>query len=377
MRLMGVSSFAAWAKLMSVFEAARKTRVLVADDSDFMRSLLTEIIGSSLDFRVVGEARTGYETIRLLHELNPDIVTLDLEMPDLGGLDALGYIMSEAPRPVIIVSSHVADMAEPALAALEYGALEVVAKPAGDEARDVDVLADRLMDALRAATSARVANLQMRRKAITSVRERIRATTAQPGARSAVAIAASTGGPRALTEIIPRLPANLRSAVLIVQHMPATFTKAFADRLAGLSDVDVKEAAEGDIVRAGAVYLAPGGFHMMLKRTPDGIAVALDSSPPLWGVRPAADVMFTSVAQHFGPASAGVVLTGMGRDGADGLRAIRDVGGWTAVQDSESCVVYGMPKAAAQYADDELTIDEIAGAVAQRSAIIARKRRRT
>ena len=329
-----------------------------------------------MDFRVVGEARTGFEAIRLLHELNPDVVTLDLEMPDLGGLDTLGYIMSEAPRPVIVVSSHVADMAEPALLALEYGALEVVAKPAGDEARDVDILGDRLMDALRAATAARMANLQMRTRVGLEIARNNRQESEQQIARSAVAIAASTGGPRALSEVIPALPAGMPSAVLIVQHMPATFTRPFADRLANLSAVPVKEASEGDVVLAGNVYVAPGGHHMSLKRTPDGISITLEDSGPLWGVRPAADILFNAVAKHYGPASGGVVLTGMGRDGADGLRAIKEVGGWTAVQDAESCVVWGMPKAAAPFAEDEIPIGRIADAIAHCSAAIARKRRR-
>jgi two-component system chemotaxis response regulator CheB len=361
--------------MMSFSEHAnRKARVLVADDSDLMRSLLVEIIGSSMDFRVVGEARNGFEAIRLLHEVNPDVVTLDLEMPDLGGLDTLGYIMSEAPRPVIIVSSHVANMAQPALDALEYGALDVVAKPAGDEARDVDILGDHLMDALRAATAASVNNLRVQRRA--NGVPKTTAIGAHGAARSAIAIAASTGGPRALAEIIPRLPAALPSAILIVQDMPATFTRAFSDRLAGMSAAPVKEAIDGEIVQAGAVYIAPGGHHMSLQRTPDGIAIALEDTEPMWGVRPAADVLFNAVAKHFGPASAGVVLTGMGRDGADGLRAIHDVGGWTAVQDEQSCVVYGMPRAAAQYAKEEVSIDQVAEAVAMRSLYIARKRRR-
>jgi two-component system, chemotaxis family, protein-glutamate methylesterase/glutaminase len=361
---------------MSPSDSLRRSRVLVTDDSDLMRSLLTEIINSSMDFRVVGEARTGYEAIRLIHELNPDIVTLDLEMPDLGGLDTLGYIMSESPRPVIVVSSHVAHMVSPAIQALEYGALELVAKPAGDEARDVDVLGDRLMDALRAATNASVSNLQIRRTVHGIAVRPPEPHHAEVAARAAVAIAASTGGPRALTEIVPRLPRGLPTAILIVQHMPATFTRPFAERLANLSEVPVKEAEDGDLLRAGEVYIAPGGVHMSLKRIDDGIAISLESSEPMWGVRPAADILFNAVAKHFGPASGGVVLTGMGRDGADGLRAIHDVGGWTAVQDSESSVVYGMPKAAAQYAADEVSVEQVAAAVATHSLSIARKRRR-
>lgn len=340
-----------------------------------MRNLLVEIITDSMDFRVVGQAQTGYEAIKLVHELNPDIVTLDLQMPDLGGLGTLGYIMSETPRPVVVVSAYVSDRtAGPALQALEYGAVEIVSKPAGDQRRAVDILSNRLLDALRAASQAQVANLRVNN-------ERTRAAKTdnydESGvARSAIAIAASTGGPRALTEIIPQLPVGLPAAVLIVQHMPPGFTKPFAERLATLSTVPVMEADEGQIVQAGSVYIAPAGRHMSLKRTARGITIALTDGETIWGVKPAADVLFKAVAEHFGPASAGIVMTGMGRDGADGLRAIREVGGWTAVQNAASSVVYGMPKFAAQHADEELSLDEIAEAIATNSMNMARKRRR-
>jgi two-component system chemotaxis response regulator CheB len=359
---------------MSFFDSLRKTRVLVVDDNELMRTLLVDIITDSLDFRVIGQAATGYEAIRLVHELNPDVVTLDLEMPDLGGLDALGYIMSEAPRPVIVVSSHVGDKAQPALKALEYGALEIVPKPAGDVRHDANVLAERLLAALRAARSAHVGNLRMRRAPVFK-QTRVAAMTSD-GARSAIAIAASTGGPRALTEIVPRLPVGLPSAFLIVQHMPAGFTAPFAERLAAMSEVAVAEARDGQLVRAGCAYIAPAGEHMTLRRGPEGIIVSIGGGEPVWGVKPAADVLFRSIAEHYGPASGGIVLTGMGRDGAAGLRAIREVGGWTAVQDSASSVVYGMPKNAAEHADEELSLDNIAEVVAGNSLNIARKRRR-
>ncbi|HEY0810704.1 MAG TPA: chemotaxis-specific protein-glutamate methyltransferase CheB [Longimicrobiales bacterium] len=356
-------------------EALKKSRVLVVEDSELMRNVLVDIITDSTDFRVVGQAATGYEAIRLVHELNPDIVTLDLQMPDLGGLGTLGYIMSETPRPVVVVSSYVSDKAAgPALQALEFGAVDVVAKPSGDQRRDVDTLGDRLLDALRAASEARVANLRMTDQSVRTVPTH---SQAQPtSARSAFAIAASTGGPRALTEIIPSLPIGLPSAVLIVQHMPSGFTKPFAERLATLSAVPVHEAVDGQLLEAGSVYLAPGGKHMALRRTAEGIAIALDDGDALWGVKPAADVLFRSVAAHFGPASGGIVLTGMGRDGAEGLRAIREVGGWTAVQDPASSVVYGMPKFAAPHADEQLSLETIAKTIAATSLSISRKRRR-
>lgn len=196
-------------------------------------------------------------------------------------------------------------------------------------------------------------------------------------ARSAIGIAASTGGPRALAEIVPRLPVGLPSALLIVQHMPAGFTGPFAERLASLSEVPVAEARDGQIIRAGCAYVAPAGVHMALGRSPDGIVISLQDGDAVWGVKPAADVLFHSIAEHYGAASGGVVLTGMGRDGASGLRAIRDAGGWTAVQDSSSSVVYGMPRHASEHADSHYPLEKMAEAIATHSLSIARHRRRS
>jgi two-component system chemotaxis response regulator CheB len=366
---------------MSFSEPSRRT-VLVVDDSELMRAILSDIVNSTGTFTVVGEAETGYEAIRLVHELDPDIVTLDLEMPDLHGLDALGYIMSEVPRPVIIVSGQSQAMAEPMLNAIDYGALEFVAKPHGDEAREVDVLRARLLDALAAAANVSLANLRVQRTRRASARARraaarqARLSGVEPStpAPCVIAIAASTGGPRALVEIVPELPPGLAGAVLIVQHMPPPFTRLFAERLDRLSPLPVREAVAGEILRAGEVYLAPGGVHLNLRRTYEGISVELDRSDPVWGVRPAADVMFGAVARHYGPRSLGVVLTGMGRDGAEGLRAIRDAGGWTAVQRVDTAVIPSMPRAAAPYAVAELDLGEIPGAVLERAATHARLR---
>ncbi len=366
---------------MSSSERPRRRTVLIVDDSELMRAILSDIVNSSGGFEVVGEAETGYQAIRLVHELEPDIVTLDLEMPDLRGLDALGYIMSESPRPVIIVTSHSRATAEPMLRAMDYGALEFVAKPHGDEAREVEVLRARLIDALRAAAQASVANLRVQRALRAQARARRAAARSaregviqSPLAPVAVAIAASTGGPRALVEVVPELPTDLAAAVLIVQHMPPPFTRLFAERLDRLSPLPVREAAAGEILRAGEVYLAPGGVHLNLIRGPEGIRVELDRSDPVWGVRPAADVMFGAVARHYGPSSIGVVLTGMGRDGADGLRAIRDAGGWTAVQRVESAVLPSMPRAAAPFAAEQLDLSEIPEAVRFRVSTQARRR---
>jgi two-component system chemotaxis response regulator CheB len=360
----------------------RVRTVLVVDDSELMRAILSDIVNSSGSFTVAGQAETGYQAIRLVHELNPDIVTLDLEMPDLHGLDALAYIMSEAPRPVIIVSGHTETMAEPVLRAMDWGALEFVAKPHGDEAREVDVLRRRLLEALKAAVHASVVNLRVQRATRAAARARraaqrqarlFGADAARP-ASCVLGIAASTGGPRALVDLVPEFAAELPAAILIVQHMPVRFTRLLAERLDRLSALPVREAVAGELLRPGHVYLAPGGVHLDLQRAGEGIRVLLEASDPVWGVRPAADVMLGAVARYFGPRSLGVVLTGMGRDGAAGLRAIRDAGGWTAVQRLDTAVMPSMPRAAAPFATAELSLDQIAAAVFERAAAHSRAR---
>lgn len=367
---------------MSAYErtrrpGARRATVLVVEDSALMREVVVDLIETSGEFQVVAQARTGYEAIRLVHEQNPDLVTLDLELPDLGGLDTLGYIMSEAPRPVVILSAH--SGAEPTLRALDYGAVDFVVKPGGDEAQQIDLLRARLLDALRAAAVAQLENLAVlvpertRRRAPRHLRPR-HGAPADGAAGCAVAMAASTGGPRALAALVPRLPEQLPAAVLIVQHMPARFTRSLAERLNAVSTLPVREAVPGEPVRAGHVYIAPGGLHLTLARSNGAIIMQLEETEPVWGVRPAADVLFSAVARHYGPRSCGVVLTGMGRDGAEGLRAIREVGGWTIAQDRESSVIFGMPRAAARFAREVLPVDGIAQAITERVAERARRR---
>lgn len=332
-----------------------------------MRALITRLIDRSGEFEVVAQAKTGYEAIRLVHEADPDLITLDLEMPDLGGLDTLGYIMSEMPRPVVILSAFSAAGAEPTMRALEQGAVDFVLKPAGDAEREVDRLDVMLLTALRAAASVRLSNLPQRALPTARRRSRPAGVERRAGAAAAVlAIAASTGGPRALMETFARMPTDVGGAVLLVQHMPARFTSSLAERLDGLGALPVKEAEEGEPLLRGQAYVAPGGKHLLLRRAERGIALGLEDGAPLWGVRPAADITFRSVARHFGPRTVGVVLTGMGRDGAEGLRAIREVGGWTLAQDEETSVVFGMPKAAAAYAREVLPLDQILSVAASR-----------
>lgn len=363
---------------MSIQAGARRAaRVLVVEDNLVMRALIVDFIGTLPDFQVVAEAGTGYEAIRLVHELEPDLVTLDLEMPDLGGLDTLGYIMSEVPRPVVIFSAQGGAGAERAMRALEYGAVDFVPKPSGVDPGAADGWRERLQGALEAAVVAQLANLPLRLPERIArrveARQVARGALVRERATVAVAIAASTGGPRALADLVARLPATLPAAILIVQHMPPGFTRSFAERLAGLGPLDAREAEPEQPIAPGRVYVAPGGFHMVVRRGESGPILELTEEAPVWGVRPAADPLFTSVASHFGPRSVGVVLTGMGRDGAEGLRAIRAVGGQTVAQDAETAVIFGMPRAAAPFADEVLPLGRIADAIATRVDSIAQR----
>ena len=330
-----------------------------------MRKLVSEILSTSGEFRVVGTARHGLDALKQIHALEPDIVTLDIEMPELDGLQALGYIMSETPRPVVMLSAlDSPNGGELTMRALELGAVDFVHKPSGAARDTIDLLGARLLEALRAATCVNLRGVPV--LARPSLVERRAGRSAAGVATNAVAIAASTGGPRALAELVPRLPAGLDAAVLVVQHMPAGFTASLATRLNALSRLPVTEAKSGDRVDHGRVYVAPGGYHMRVVDL-DGVpSIALEQTPPIWGVRPSADPLFRSAAQWFGASLVGVVLTGMGRDGAEGLRAIRDRGGYAIVQDRETSIVYGMPQAALATAgaDRMLPLSDIAGEIA-------------
>ncbi|HEY2856212.1 MAG TPA: chemotaxis response regulator protein-glutamate methylesterase [Gemmatimonadaceae bacterium] len=353
--------------------------VLVVDDSAFMRRLITQILESSGEFHVVATARNGVDALQKVHALDPDLVTLDVDMPELDGLQALGYIMSEAPRPVVMLSAATTHSGHDAtLRALELGAVDFVRKPSGAISLDLARIGDRLLGALRAAAQANIRGVRM--LAIhklpvrgTPARPAVAISTATPArtvpsglaARRVVAIASSTGGPRALAEVVPNLPRSLGAAVLIVQHMPAGFTRSLAQRLHAMSQLPVSEAEAGEPVLTDRVYLAPGGRHMSIDGSGGVAHIVLDDAPPIWGVRPSADPLFRSVAQRFGSDVVAVVLTGMGRDGADGTRAIRAAGGRAVLQDRATSTIFGMPNAALQIAgaDRVAPLSEIAPAI--------------
>lgn len=321
--------------------------VLVVDDSAFMRTLIAEMVESSGEYRVVGTAVDGIEALERIRSLAPDIVTLDIEMPRLDGLQALEQIMKEMPRPVVMLSAAGSERGnEMTLRALERGAIEFVRKPSGPISIDLLSVRVELAAALNAARAVNMTGVQAKASPAARSAADLSSKKSTGSARRVVAIAASTGGPRALGEIIPHLPQSLGAAVLVVQHMPREFTRTLSHHLAAMSRLPVTEAEDGEPLKENHAYLAPGGFHMRVEGKAGNATIRLDTSPTVWGVRPAADPLFASVAEVFGASAIGVILTGMGRDGAEGLRQVRDAGGMAVVQDRDSSIIYGMPQAA-------------------------------
>jgi len=322
-------------------------RVLVVDDSAFMRRLITEIVESRPEFLVIGTARDGTDALAKVRLLRPDIVTLDIEMPGIDGLSALGQIMTEMPRPVVMLSAAGSESDNSlTIRALELGAVEFVRKPSGPVSIDLVGVRTELIRALSAAAMVRVPHapslLRIERPEQPGREENRRTDPAS----SAVVIAASTGGPKALSEVVAHIPDGFNAAVLVVQHMPEEFLHSLAKRLTQLGPLPVSVAREGEPVVSGRVYLAPGNRHMSVVRHQGRPVVKTDDGPAICGVRPSADPLFMSAAAVFGGSLVGVVLTGMGRDGSEGLRAVRAAGGGAIVQDRASSIIYGMPRAA-------------------------------
>jgi two-component system, chemotaxis family, protein-glutamate methylesterase/glutaminase len=318
-------------------------KVLIIDDSAIVRRVLTECLSKAPDIEVVGTAVDPYVARDKIVSLHPDVLTLDLEMPRMGGLTFLGKLMKYHPLPVVVVSSLTAEGSEAALHALEMGAVDVLCKPAS-----ADSLADiarALIDRIRSAAAAK-RNFDRRAQPLTVARPTESDTRNMAACgNKIVAIGASTGGTEAIKQVLTGLPANA-PGILIVQHMPATFTAAFAERLNQICLMEVREAKENDAVVPGVALVAPGNKHMTLRRRDGGYFVAIKDGPRVFHQRPSVDVLFHSVAQQAGANAVGVLLTGMGADGAGGLLAMRQAGAYTLAQNEESCVVFGMPKEA-------------------------------
>jgi len=341
-----------------------QTKILVVDDSALMRKLLTNLLEADPELRVIDTARDGQEALEKALALRPDVITLDIEMPGMSGLTMLTELMARFPIPTVVVSGR--EDPDLVMESLQLGALDFVVKPSGTISVDLYKIQDEL-----------IAKVKLARRV--SVRDVLKQIEPLPGERRAVSpgtkplrlrnqrvvvIGASTGGPQALDYLLSHLPARLGAPILVIQHMPAGFTNSFARRLSQRCQLIVKEAEDGDLVKDDHVYIAPGGYHMIIAQSDSEVRIRLDSLPPT-GLRPSANVLIRTVVQVYGPNVIGVILTGMGSDGAEGLELIKQHGGTTIAQDETTSVVYGMPRAAIErgVVDQVLPLWEIPAAL--------------
>ncbi|MFZ0814499.1 MAG: chemotaxis response regulator protein-glutamate methylesterase [Candidatus Sulfotelmatobacter sp.] len=332
-----------------------QTKVLIVDDSAFMRTALSRMVTSDVGLCVVGTAASGTEALQKVASLDPDVITLDVEMPGIDGLETLRRIMAQFPRPVIMVSSATVHEAEITLDTLEAGAFDYVPKHLSSTSLDVDHIRGDLVAKIKAAADRRIAKVDfnLQRKPPRAVQQPARQSLSLPSpsrvAPAIVAIGISTGGPKALQDIFPTLPKDLPVPIVVVQHMPPSFTAPFAERLNKLCAISIREALDRESVRPGVVYIAPAGFHMTVEcPTSSRTVIGLSNKSENQAHIPSIDVMMQSVADAFGSLAMGIIMTGMGSDGARGMEAIHRAGGLTVGQDEMSCGVYGMPRVCAE-----------------------------
>ncbi len=326
-------------------EKAGSIRIVIADDSMFMRTVIRKILENDPEIRVVGAARNGKEAVRLVKELKPDLVTLDIEMPVMDGMTALRTIMKESPCPVMMISSLTVEGSRATLEALDLGAVDFIPKVGNDLSGQGSLLRRSLLEKVKACAGSSV---KSSRKAVVRRPGGNLPTVLPPHGSPVeiVAIGASTGGPKALQDVIPYLPATFPAVVLVAQHMPEGFTRTFAERLNSISHIPVHEAKEGDLLRPGRVLIAPGGRHLSVKRGKGTFPVVHISREPVDApYRPSVDVMMRSVSEVYQERALAVMMTGMGHDGRDGMQKIKQRKGRTLAQDRKSCVVFGMPGA--------------------------------
>jgi len=320
-------------------------KILIVDDSAFMRKLLSDLFSSEPGFMVIDTARNGQDAVDKVKRLKPDLITMDVEMPIMDGITALEMIMKEMPTPVLMISSLTRDGAEATMSALELGAVDFVAKSAGIIS-SIAGIGNEILAKARVAVDVKVPKFLEKAKKTQVMMSPLFQRTIAASDEQIVAIGTSTGGPRALQEIITKLPGNLPCGVVIVQHMPPGFTKSLSERLNSLSSLMVKEAEHNDVIRPGLVLIAPGDYHMTVEHEGNKKVIKLNQNPPIGGHRPAVDPMMESVARVYGQRAVGVLLTGMGHDGAKGVQAIKQKQGYTIAEDQSTAVVFGMPKSA-------------------------------
>lgn len=339
-----------------------KIRVLIVDDSAFMRKLISDFLSEHPDIEVIGTARNGEDALKKWRVLRPDVITLDVEMPILNGLEVLKMIMKEQPIPVVMLSSTTKEGADTTFHAIQAGAVDFVAKPSGSISIDLHKIKAELIEKVLSASKANLSKINMPGPSVPVARKVDRLTLPEKksvdyrghsrnhrvdSSRKLICIGTSTGGPRALQQVLTSLPEDIDAPILVVQHMPPGFTKSLANRLDTLSKIRVKEAENGEFLQKGTAYIAPGGWHLQVKSVGKSLAVSLSQSPPRNGHRPSVDVMFESVSEICGYTKIAVIMTGMGTDGAKGLMEMKKNGVVKAIAESQdTSIVFGMPKAA-------------------------------
>ncbi|WP_368504072.1 chemotaxis response regulator protein-glutamate methylesterase [Alkalihalophilus sp. As8PL] len=340
---------------------AQLINVLVVDDSAFMRKVISDMIDKDVNMQVVGTARNGQEALIKRQTLKPDVITLDVEMPIMDGLDTLKELMKEAPVPVVMISSLTKEGAEQTLLAMEYGAVDFVAKTSGAISLDLHIIEKEIVKKVKLAYKA---NINQEIKTTHHPRKLVREVRKESNNRQKkiIAIGTSTGGPKALKEVVTRLPKDIDAPIVIVQHMPKGFTQSLANRLNTLADIEVKEAADGDLLRSGVAYIAPGGFHMIIKKVGQSYSIQLNQEEARRGHRPSVDVLFESLATYVDLKKIAVIMTGMGSDGKVGLKSLKESGNCFAIAESmNTSIVFGMPKAAieSKLIDEVIDLDQI------------------
>lgn len=348
----------------------QKIKILIVDDSAFMRKSLSIMLSTEEDFEIVGTAHDGLEGYEMAKRLKPDIITLDIEMPKMDGLTSLKKIMQDCPTSVIMVSSLTTEGAESTIKALELGAVDFIPKEMSYVSFNITNIKADLIKKIKSIVREKLLRKRLSKISnITGTKERKEKPIVYQnkdlkhlGFR-AVILGISTGGPLALQKVIPRLEKNSPYPIFIVQHMPPKFTKSLADRLNNLSEIEVKEAEDNEIIKNGTVYLAPGGFHMKFKSHGTGLAkIKIDEKPDNTLHRPSVDIMFESAIELYGKKLLGIIMTGMGKDGLESVKKLKAKGGSTIIQERSSCVVYGMPRAVEEsgLADIIVPLEDIA-----------------